>query len=460
MKRQLTPKICSMGNKVDIFGRGIFKMAMLLFAAFALFHPIVTSAQTNAAPVKAQPEQISPLEYASGRLIGYLNGEITAEEFLTDRFLAKIPAKKIQELANRFIALNGKPIAISKLDQPTENQGIYRLEFEHAYAKVNMTVDPVSRKVFGLFFSDFQQRGDSLPKINADFAALPGKASFAIARLSKGGAQQMIASHNAADQIAIASTFKLYILAELSAQISEGKRSWSDVTPLAHRSYSSLATRGWPENSPATLQTLALQMIAISDNSASDTLLHLLGRRQVGDRLKLIGHGDPKRALPLLSTVEAFVLKGNAPLRAAYINGTDEEQERFLYKQAQNLKYGDVNANIFSSPGPQHIEDIEWFASANDIIRLLDYIRRNDDGRMLKIMSANVGIAESRRTAWQYLGYKGGSEPGVISMSYLALSKTGEYYAITGSWNNSAKEIDEAKFNSLMTRLIDQAAVQ
>jgi len=202
-------------------------------------------------------------------------------------------------------------------------------------------------------------------------------------------------------------------------------------------------------------------MIAMSDNSASDTLLHLLGRDRVEQRLLSVGHSNPKRILPLLTTVEAFVLKSREALREDYIRRLDNAQRHFLRSRANQLNYKDVDAFVFASPNPKHIGSIEWFAAPNDLIGLLDYIRRSDtDGRMLQIMTANVGIAESRRPAWRYLGYKGGSEPGVLSMSYLALSQQGKYYAITASWNNPRAAVDEDKFHNFMARLIDQAAVR
>jgi hypothetical protein len=43
-------------------------------------------------------------------------------------------------------------------------------------------------------------------------------------------------------------------------------------------------------------------------------------------------------------------------------------------------------------------------------------------------------------------------------MSFLAQSKAGDWYAITGSWNNTAKEVDNAAFAALMARLLDNVA--
>jgi hypothetical protein len=43
-------------------------------------------------------------------------------------------------------------------------------------------------------------------------------------------------------------------------------------------------------------------------------------------------------------------------------------------------------------------------------------------------------------------------------MSFLGQSKAGDWYVITGSWNNPAKEVDTNTFAALMGRLVDSAA--
>ncbi|MBK7162302.1 MAG: hypothetical protein IPH79_07250 [Sphingomonadales bacterium] len=40
-------------------------------------------------------------------------------------------------------------------------------------------------------------------------------------------------------------------------------------------------------------------------------------------------------------------------------------------------------------------------------------------------------------------------------MSFLTQSRAGDWYAISGSWNNPAKDVDNVAFVQLMTRLLD-----
>ncbi len=239
-----------------------------------------------------------------------------------------------------------------------------------------------------------QVPADAITSITADFAALPGKAGFLVEKLNDGAPNQLIAAHNSGDQFAIASTFKLYILAELADQVKSGQRSWGDVAPLSQRSFSSQATRNWPKDVPVTLATLALQMISLSDNSAADTLLHLLGRTAVEKRLALIGHGAPDKALPFLSTVEAFALKspGNAALRNRYLAAGEAKQREIIESEQSKLGFAQVDDQAFAA-GPSFIDTIEWFASPNDMANLLDNIRLSHNDRMMEIMAVNSGLS-------------------------------------------------------------------
>ena len=64
---------------------------------------------------------------------------------------------------------------------------------------------------------------------------MPGQTSFAVARLGD-GAPALTAGLEPDRPLAIGSTFKLFILAELSRQVRAGQRRWSDVVPLDRRS--------------------------------------------------------------------------------------------------------------------------------------------------------------------------------------------------------------------------------
>src|SRR3546814_1131698 len=55
----------------------------------------------------------------------------------------------------------------------------------------------------------------------------------------------------------------------------------------------------WPKDTPVTVQSLANWMISVSDNSATDTLIHLLGRKNIEARMRAAGHSAVSRNVPL-----------------------------------------------------------------------------------------------------------------------------------------------------------------
>src|SRR3546814_12279417 len=113
------------------------------------------------------------------------------------------------------------------------------------------------RSVEGLRFQHFEVANDSFDRVAAELADLPGKTGFLVAEID-GNRIAPLASAHADTPFAVGSTFKLYVLDELAAQIAAGKHRWDEVAPLSHLSFSSAATAGWPQNTPVTLQPLEI----------------------------------------------------------------------------------------------------------------------------------------------------------------------------------------------------------
>ena len=54
----------------------------------------------------------------------------------------------------------------------------------------------------------------------------------------------------------------------------------------------------WPPGAAVTVETLATLMISVSDNTATDTLIRLVGRERVEARLAASGHQPARRDAP------------------------------------------------------------------------------------------------------------------------------------------------------------------
>ena len=112
---------------------------------------------------------------------------------------------------------------------------------------------------------------------------------------------------------------------------------------------------------------------------------------------------------------------------------------------------------------PSRIDSIEWFFSPADLIRVMDWLRRNTEGAKgadaRAILSKNPGLAMDR-SQYAWAGFKGGSEPGVMNLTLLLQGTDGNWYAASASWNDTTQPVAESRFVELMTALVMFAGPQ
>lgn len=434
------------------FRAGAIAAAMLL-----MLSPDGASAQTLAS---AAPAAQTAFERRAAQLVDLFSGKIAYSGFFDPHFQTAVPEPQFDAFKANLIAQYGQPVAVEKVTATGDRSGTVLLRFERGVATVLLDIGVAAdQRVTGLRVTGVTVANDSFDKVAAEIAALPGQTGFLVAELGDSGVRPLAAA-NADRQFAVGSTIKLYILDELAAQIAAGRRRWSDVVPLSHFSFSSVATANWPADTPVTLQTLANWMVSVSDNGATDTLIHLLGREVIEARMKSAGHSDPSRNIPLLTTVEAFALKGNNfnDLRPLFIKGDDAAQRKLIEASQDRLTLANVDGVSFIA-GPRFIDSLEWFASPNDIARLMVDLRARQSKTLLAAMAINNGVGPIAAADWTYLGYKGGSENGVLSMSLLGQRKTdGKWFVVTASWNNRDANVETGPLVALVTRLLALAA--
>ena len=141
-----------------------------------------------------------------------------------------------------------------------------------------------------------------------------------------------------------------------------------------------------------------------------------------------------------------------------FIKGDDTAQRRLIEDNQSRLILANVDGVSFSG-GPRFIDDLEWFASANDIARAMIDLRARQSEPAMAAMAINNGLGPSAAADWTYLGYKGGSELGVLSMSLLGQRKSdGKWFVVTASWNNPDAAVATETMVGLVTRLLALAA--
>lgn len=433
-------------------------LSMILLAAAAAAQ-IPGAALAQPAPAAAKTGETA-FDMRAAQLVDLLTGKIAYADYFAPSFQQAVPEAQFKAITANLVAQYGRPVAIESASSADGRRGTVKLRFEKAVGTVALSVAAgPGQRVDGLRVQNFVMANDSFDRVAAELAALPGATGFLVAGID-GNAIKPLAAANADRPFAIGSTFKLYILDELAAEVAAGKRKWSDVVPLAHLSFSSAATANWPKDTPVTLQTLANWMISVSDNGATDTLIHLLGREAIEARMRAAGHSDPSRNIPLLTTVEAFALKGNnfADLRTKFVAGDDAAQRGLLDANADRLVLGNVDGGSFGGK-PRFIDSLEWFGTPGDLARVMIDLKARNSQQAMAAMAINTGVGPAAAADWRYLGYKGGSELGVLSMSLLGQRKSdGQWIVVTASWNNPDADVAAETLNGLVTRLLALAA--
>jgi len=410
-----------------------------------------------AAPLLAQvpaeaPASATPLEAGARTLVTVINATAVPEEAFTAGLLAQVPYEQIAAVTSNLTGQFGPATAVEAIEPVNDTAGIVAIRLEQAVVRFRVSVDPGdANRLNGLFVYDVTPIGDTPEKIAADLAALPGSVNAWFGPL---GSAPVI-SRNPDTPLALGSTFKLYVLAALAEDVKAGTRKWSDVVPLAAKSFPSGQLQNWPTGVPITLHTLASLMISISDNTATDRLIAVLGKDRIVKWMADSGHSDPGLNTPLLTTRELFGFKAYSDdVRALWRTGGVENREAaagIVSSSSQELTLDDVNAAF--AKGPQAL-DIEWFASPTDLAKMLAHMRKTADPEVFAIMAINPSATPSIKANWRYIGFKGGSEPGVLNLTWLLTDKDGRDWVLTLGWNNPSAALEEGKLEAIAQRIL------
>ena len=424
--------------------------ALTLALALMAF-PAAAAAQAPAAPVA---EAATPLAMRADQVVALLNGKVAPAEIFTDGFRAAIADEQLKALSTSLTAQFGAAVEVSLLAPREGTRAALEIRFERGLAKGGIAIDPAQEgRINELRFTSIDAvavAGDTPEAIAADLAALPGIVNAWFAPL--GGAP--VIERNASQPLALGSAFKLYILAALAEDVKAGRRKLSDVVPLDQKSYPSGQMQDWPKGAPVTLHTLASLMIAISDNTATDQLIAVLGRKRILKLMADSGHSNPAANDPFLTTREMFAIKAGGDARIAAWRSADHGgREAVLAGLATATPSLNEVAAAFGG-GPKAI-DIEWFASPADLSRLFAYMRKSADPKAFEIMAISPSAnGEAIRANWPYIGFKGGSEPGVLNYTWLLTDKSGRDWVLTLGWNNPDAVVDEGKLNAIAQRIL------
>jgi beta-lactamase family protein/uncharacterized protein len=438
---------------------------LLLGVGFAMF-VIVAGCGSSATPIGATTSshpssrtisttpafvaRTAPNTPVGGQLTWFLGAVSSAplsqpliEAHFDSGFLAKVGSNKINSVLSGLQSSSGASLDGLLLVEPTALQAVATIGGQQW--TISISVDSAGL-IEGLLLTRSQAPPESWTQLDRDLAALSPQASFLAARVSSNG--RCIPIHQLASSTTrpLASMFKLFVLGALAREISDGRVSWDQqltVTPSL-RSIGSVA--GSLQYSPAgtkvTVQQTATNMISISDNTAADMLINLVGRDAVESQVRQ-WTGSPALDNPFLTTRELFLLHDvNFPrLANQYLGLKPTERTSFLTSSVDPLSLSQVQ----QSGNPRDINSIEWFASPSDICRafagLQQLSTRPGLASINSVLSANTGDIQPEKSTWPTVWFKGGSEPGVLTLGYLAKDSSGHTFVAVVMVENPASPL-------------------
>jgi Beta-lactamase enzyme family/ORF 12 gene product N-terminal len=272
----------------------------------------------------------------------------------------------------------------------------------------------------------------------------------------RGGDCVPLQSRDAGTPAPLGSAFKLYVLDALARAIAAGQVSWNQrlTVTSALKSLPSGVLQNQPDGATVTVRQAATDLISVSDNTAADMLTELLGRAAVESAARATGMTRPALDVPFLTPRELFVLKLDdwPALASRYLALGPAGRQAMLAGTVDRVPLSALNASGWTAP--RDISSLEWFASPADICRVFASLaalsRQPGLGPLSAILSLNQGGMSLDPARWQPAWFKGGSEPGVLTLNYLASTRDGRTYVVSVLAQNPAALIPAAATQTLI----------
>jgi beta-lactamase class A len=396
----------------------------------------------------------TPAGHALTFVLSAMNGakvtsaDVTAH--FTSAFLQSVPASQVTGIFSQLAAK--KPWTLTGFDGKVTSTALTAIVVrgDGQYWRLQISATATDQ-IDGLLASpgpDLDPALQTFDAIDAKTAAIAGSVSELGATLDASGTCTPTHSLAADKSRALGSQFKLWVLATLADQVQSGMHAWTDTIAIQdqYKSLPSGTFQDQPNGTMLPLSAFAENMISISDNTAADHLLFFVGRDKVEAMLTTTKHHDPTQNQPFLSTRELFDFKllVSPADRTTYENDSIADKRTVLATYDTTL---DPRTATGSWTTPIEIDKLEWFATPGDLCNVMSALKAYGDkpatAEVAHALSINPGLADDAKL-FSYVGFKGGSEPGVLTMSWLlqrASDKAWRFYSL--ELNDTTKAIDE-----------------
>jgi beta-lactamase class A len=341
-------------------------------------------------------------------------------------FLQQVSITQIQKIVDDLKA------SLGPLKSMNVSNGSGTIDFEKGELPVSISLDEQG-KISTLWFSAPHLKTVSLDEmVKGLHENAVGKTSLLVVVDNK-----PVVVENDKTPMAVGSTFKLLVLKAYEDAIKKGELKRETIVSLKekNRSLPSGVLQNLPAGTPVNLELLAQLMIQISDNTATDSLIEVLKKPRI--------EALSARNIPMLTTRELFQLidPSNEKLRNKFKTGTKSARLEVL-SELDKLPLPSVSSIGKSATW----QDAEWYISANEICPLLESVQDAPAlNSYLNPLFKNLN--------WQKIGFKGGSEYGVINFSVIGKTQKGHKVCAVFTANGNEPQ-PESKLAILFTSIL------
>ena len=384
-----------------------------------------TIEETSTTTVGQKPEVQAEIDW----FVSILNGEeLTEDEYrarFTEEFRQQVPFDEgMQTVLDQFRP-NGPYTVVERTGDGAQGEAVVE-GADGTQARVLAELDDQSR------FNGLIIQPANPPTLDDP----PESVAEAFGRLAEIGTTRALTAEvvdgqcvpmeemSSGEPAPLGSVVKLYVLAALGEAVQSGEIAWDDEIAIREelKSIPTGVLQDRPAGDVVTVLETAELMISISDNTATDHLIDLIGRETVESLLADYGHTSPQLNIPLMNTREFTALKvGPASgLSVQWLEG-DEAQRRAILTQISDITPADLPIQEWVAPIDP--DRLEWFASPEDLCTL--GVRLSELAQAIpeigEILEINPGVPAQQGT-WDSIWFKGGSEPGLLAAWWLTRS--------------------------------------
>jgi hypothetical protein len=446
--------------RINVLPVCVASLATILFGALVEGQASTDGGQTPAAATTPIAVPATPAGAQLEWFLGVLSGKEPTDidrrmspkfkEFITPTLLGR----QLQIVSQSI--LGGGPAVLDTLDAASTRErvaGRIRSEANGTVMSFWITVEPETGLIDGLSSQVIPGAAADAAKtweeLDVKLAAKPGTVYLYTASVGEDGLLTPIHVRNGDARLGTGSTFKLYVLGALAEMVMEGKASWDQ--PLAIRDdWKSLPSGTMQDELPGAehpLSHYALKMISISDNTATDHLIEFVGRERVEAFMARL-NADPARSTPFLKTRELFALKlaEDRTLGERYIAADVPTRRAMLAPEGE---VGKTAPNLMAAAfwrKPVWIDTLEWFCTGEECARVMVEVDRlsrvEGNGPVATAIRTNPGMGFDRKM-WKGVAFKGGSEIGVINLTWLLERADGRRFVVSFGWNDPKSAVDD-----------------